>query len=206
MRIAVIGGPGTVGSGIVNLLQQSHEIISIGKTRGDHQVDLLNTQSIEQLFEGLGPIDGIISTIGDGPMAPLLELNAADFQNAFASKVIANFNLIKVAVKSLVPNGFIILTSGIASMNPIPHASTLSVACAGIEAFVRSAALEETGGIRINAVSPAFVKETMELFGMDSSSGISSADTALAYKYLIDNEANGSIINVPEFLAQIKES
>lgn len=200
MKIAVIGGTGIVGTGIVNLLKNEHEIIVIGKTRGDYQVDLLNPDSIKKLFSEIDNLDGIISTVGDGKMGPLLDLSTEDFQYAFNSKLAANFNLIQEATKHLNKDGFIIVTSGIASMNPIPGATTLSVACAAIEAFVRSAALEDTNGIRINAVSPAFVKETMELFGMDSSSGISARDTASVYKELIDTKANGIVANVPDFM------
>lgn len=203
MKIAVIGGTGIVGTGIVNLLKKDHEVIAIGKTRGDYQVDLLNPDSIRQLFETIDDIDGVISTIGNGTMGPLLDLQVEDFQYAFNSKLIANFNLVQEATKHLNPNGFIIVTSGVASMHPVPGATTLSVACAAIEAFVRSAAIEHTNGIRINAVSPAYVKETMELFGMDSSSGISSADTASVYKELIDSNANGIVANVSEYLRNL---
>ena len=203
MKIVVIGGPGVVGTGIVHLLKREHEVISVGKTRGDYQVDLLNTDSIAQLFKKIGPIDGIISTIGDGSMNALLELSSDDFQDAFNSKLIANFNLIKEASKHLNSNGFIILTSGIASMQPIPNAAALSVACAALEALVRSAAIENTNGIRINAVSPTLVKETMELFGMDSTSGISALDTARVYKELIDKQVNGIVANVPDYLSRL---
>lgn len=200
MKIVVIGGTGVIGTGIVNLLKAEHEVISVGKTRGDYQVDLLNPNSIEKLFKEIGHIDGVISTIGAGNMGSLLGLSPDDFTYAFNSKLIANFNLIKAASNHLKPDSFIIVTSGIASMHPIPNSAPLSVACAALEALVRSAALENTNGIRINAVSPAFVKETMELFGMDSTSGISALDTAGVYKELIDNQSNGIIANVPDYL------
>ncbi len=201
MKIAVIGGTGIVGTGIVNLLKKEHEVIAIGKTRGGYQVDLLNPESIQQLFKDIKNLDGIISTVGGGRMGALLELGPADFQYAFSSKLVANFNLVKEATNHLNSDGFIIVTSGIASVNPIPNAAILSVACAAMEAFVRSAAIENTNGISINAVSPAFVKETMELFGMDSSSGISALDTARVYKELIDTKANGVVANVPDYLS-----
>jgi hypothetical protein len=44
------------------------------------------------------------------------------------------------------------------------------------EGFVRAAALEMPRGLRINAVSPPWVKETMIKFGMDPSPGQAAAD------------------------------
>jgi NAD(P)-dependent dehydrogenase (short-subunit alcohol dehydrogenase family) len=41
------------------------------------------------------------------------------------------------------------------------------MAGAGLEGFVRAAALEMPRGLRVNAVSPGWVKETMEQRGMD---------------------------------------
>lgn len=206
MKIVVIGGPGVVGTGIVNLLKKEHEVISVGKSRGDYQADLLQPDTIENLFETIGTVDGIISTIGDGTMAPLIELEAKNFLAAFNSKLVANINLLQAAKRHLNTEGFILFTSGIASMEPIPGSATLSVACAAIEAVVRSSAIENTNGIRINAVSPTMIKETMELFGMDSSTGISSANTALVFKHLIDSKASGVIADVREYLPKLTES
>lgn len=205
MKIAVIGGTGTVGTGIVNLLKKEYEVISTGKTRGDFNVDLLDPKSIQRFFNEVKDLDGIISTIGDGKMGTLQEMKSDDFNHAFQSKIVANVNLFQEVTKHLKDGSFMIVTSGIAATNPIPGASTLSAACAAIEAWVRSASVEETNGIRINAVSPAFVKETMELFGMDSSTGISAHDTARVYQYLIDNKADGVVAYVPEYLPMLNE-
>lgn len=200
MKILVIGGPGIVGSGIVNLLKQEHEVISIGRTRGDDQVDLENRDSVVQLFKKHKNIDGVISTTGDGKITPFTQLSETDINLAINSKLKANINLLQEGIKQINKNGFIIVTSGIASKFPIAGGSSLSMACAGIEGLVRAVAVEPTNGIRINAVSPSFVKETMELFGMDSTSGISSTHTAKVFKQVIDSDQHGQIINVSDFI------
>ncbi|MBD0401462.1 short chain dehydrogenase [Flammeovirga sp. EKP202] len=203
MKIAVIGGTGTIGSGIVELLQKEHEVIAIGRTSGDYNVDLLEPESIQKMFTEIEGIDGVISTVGDGSMGSLKELEIEAFQYSLNSKVIANVNLIKEAVNHLKPEGFVIVTSGLASTYPIPNASALAVACAGLEAFVRCIAVEDTNGVNINVVSPGYVKETMESMGMDSSEGIAVAEIATIYKDMIDKKVNGIISNVPEYLASI---
>ena len=152
------------------------------------------------MFEDIKNIDGIISTTGDGKIAPFTELSDLDIDLAINSKLKANINLLQEGVKHVNKNGFIIVTSGVASQNPIPGGSSLSMACAGLEGLVRATAVEDTNGIRINAVSPAFVKETMELFGMDSTHGISSADTAKVFKQVMESTDKGIVARVPEYL------
>jgi hypothetical protein len=66
----------------------------------------------------------------------------------------------------------------------------------GINAFVRAAALELGDSLRINAISPIFVKETMEMMGMDSASGMSASDTAKAYQVAMEGSATGEVIDI----------
>jgi NAD(P)-dependent dehydrogenase (short-subunit alcohol dehydrogenase family) len=70
---------------------------------------------------------------------------------------------------------------------------------AGLEGFVRATALEMERGIRINIVSPIFVKETMEVLKMDSSQGMSAAKVALSYKASVEGQHNGQVLDVRDF-------
>jgi NAD(P)-dependent dehydrogenase (short-subunit alcohol dehydrogenase family) len=68
------------------------------------------------------------------------------------------------------------------------------------EGFVRAAALEMPRGIRINAVSPDWVAETLAVMerdpgtGRDPSTGIPVADVARAYVASVEGRENGSVI------------
>jgi hypothetical protein len=48
--------------------------------------------------------------------------------------------------------------------------------------------------LRINAVSPPWVKETMVKFGMDPTPGLAAADVAKAYAAAIEGMQQGKII------------
>lgn len=52
MKIVVIGASGTIGRAVTAELEQSgaHEVIRVGRTRGDHQVDITNADSVAALF------------------------------------------------------------------------------------------------------------------------------------------------------------
>lgn len=76
---------------------------------------------------------------------------------------------------------------------------TIGMVNAGLEGFVRAAALEMPEGMRINAVSPVFVRETMEMLGMDSTRGMPSEKVALAYKEAVESQRNGEVLDVRDF-------
>ena len=81
----------------------------------------------------------------------------------------------------------------------MPGSSSISMINAGIEGFVRAAALEMPRGVRINAVSPPWVKETLEALGMDTSIGIPAEQVAQAYRSSIAGTRSGLIINARDF-------
>lgn len=91
------------------------------------------------------------------------------------------------------------LTSGMLSYQPIPGSASISMVNSGIEGFVRAAALEMLRGMRVNVVSPVFVKETLEAMGMDSNGGMSAVKVALAYKESVEGKRNGETLNVIDF-------
>ena len=65
---------------------------------------------------------------------------------------------------------------------------------------MKAAALEVSDGIRVNTVAPAFVKETMEMMGMDSTHGLSAANTAKAYKEAVEGNSNGMTLDAADYV------
>lgn len=64
---------------------------------------------------------------------------------------------------------------------------------------MRAAALEMTRGIRINVVSPPWVKETLVALGMDASRGMPAALVAKAYAESVEGTKNGVVIDARSF-------
>jgi len=61
--------------------------------------------------------------------------------------------------------------------------------------FVRAAALEMPRRLRINAVSPPWVKERLVKLGMDPSAGLPSAEVATAYVAALEGAQQGEVID-----------
>jgi NAD(P)-dependent dehydrogenase (short-subunit alcohol dehydrogenase family) len=63
-----------------------------------------------------------------------------------------------------------------------------------LEGVTRVAALEATRGVRVNVVSPVWVKETTVKFDMDSTPGKAAVNVARAYVEAVEGSMNGDTI------------
>jgi NAD(P)-dependent dehydrogenase (short-subunit alcohol dehydrogenase family) len=200
MKILVIGATGTIGKEVVEALQQSnHELVSAGYKNGDVTVDLGSKDSIGAMMQQVGQVDAIICTAGVAGFVALEELSDADFEVALNNKLMGQVNLVRLGTAHVSEGGSITLTSGMLAHNPIPGSAAVSMVNGGIESFVKAAAMELGTKVRVNVVSPIFVKETMEMMGMDSAQGLSAADTAKAYVAAIQTNQSGQVFDVTDF-------
>ncbi len=199
MKIMIIGATGTIGTAVSDLLADGNDIVQVGYSDGDFKVDLGSKPSIVALFDAVGPVDAVISTACLADFGSLASLDDAAFDLALSNKLMGQINLIRIGAEKLNKNGSITLTSGILARQPMPGSSVISMANGALDAFVKAAALEVSNGVRVNTVAPAFVKETMEMMGMDPTPGLSAADTAKAYKQAVEGDANGMTLDAPDY-------
>jgi NAD(P)-dependent dehydrogenase (short-subunit alcohol dehydrogenase family) len=199
MKIIVIGSTGTIGRQVVKLLLRGHEIVKVALRDADFQVDIKSKASIEKLFREVRPFDAVVSAAGLAKFGTLDELSEEDYMFGLGDKLMGQVNIVRIGRNYINDKGSFTLTSGVLSQNPIPGSSSVSMVNAGVEGFVRAAALEMRNGVRVNAVSPVFVKETLEAMGMDSSKGMPAEKVALAYKESVEGLRNGEIIDVRDF-------
>lgn len=199
MKIIVIGATGTIGREVVKLLAPAHEIVEVGNQRGDLQVDLASRGSIERLLAEAGTFDALVSAAGLARFGSLDELSDEDYMLGLSNKLMGQVNVVRIGRRLVRDNGSITLTSGVLSREPIPGSAAIAMVNGALESFVRAAALEMQRGVRVNAVSPIFVKETMEAMRMDSAGGMSAAATAHAYKEAVEGQRNGEVLDVRDF-------
>ena len=199
MKILLVGASGTIGKAVKQAIGADETVVQANHSGGDVQVDLGSPDSVKAMFEAVGPVDAIISTAGVANFAGLNELTDADFELALQNKLMGQVNLIRLGHTSVNAGGSITLTSGLLAREPIPGSAVISMANGGLDSFVKAAALELGDSIRVNVVSPIFVKETMEMMGMDSTQGLSAADTAKAYIASLKTDKSGQVLDVLDF-------
>ena len=195
MDILVVGGTGTIGQAVVDLLQDRHALIVAGHTSGDVQVDLADPASIEQLFDTVGSVDAVVSCAGEAAFGGLTALTDEDFDHSLSNKLMGQVNLVRRGLDAIREGGVVTLTSGVLSQEPMEGSAAISMVNAGLEGFVRAAALEAPRSIRVNVVSPPWVAETLEAMGEDPSDGLPAATVAEAYRASVEGEQNGAVID-----------
>jgi len=196
MKILLIGATGTIGQKVQQRLSNGHEVVSVGYKDGEYQVDLGNKASIQQLFEQVGKVDAVVSTAGMAAFSPLNELTDEQFELGWNNKLMGQINLLRVGQVFINEGGVVLLTSGMLANDPIPGSTSVSAVNGALNSFVKAAAIELGDKLRLNAISPIFVKETMKMMGMDSSTGMSAADTAIAYQVALEGSMTGEVIDV----------
>lgn len=197
MKILVIGASGTVGQGIVNELSRDHQVIRVGKTQGDFQVDLTSEQSIKALFAKTGKVDAVISATGGVHFGPLAEMSSAQFDSGLQDKLMGQVRLVLIGKAFVNPGGSFTLTSGILAQQPIRTGVNATAVNAALEGFVLAAA-NELNGLRINAVSPTLLTESLESYGpfFPGFESAPASRVALAYRRSVDGNETGRVYRV----------
>jgi NAD(P)-dependent dehydrogenase (short-subunit alcohol dehydrogenase family) len=147
------------------------------------------------MFEKVRNVDAVVSCAGNAAFKPFTDLTDADYEFGLHSKLMGQVLLARLATDHLTEGGSITVTTGILAMNPMRGSASVSMVNAGLEGFVRAAALEMPRKLRINAVSPPWVKETMVKFGMDPTPGFASASVAKTYVAAVEGTHQGEILN-----------
>jgi len=208
MKVIVIGGTGTIGSAVVNALQD-HQVVSVGLSNGDFQVDISDVNSLKSMYQSVGDFDAVVCAAGDARFKPLDELSDEDFLFSLSQKLMGQVHVVRVGSQFAKPGVSFTLTSGVLASEPAPGGAAVSIVNAGIEAFGRAAALElKDKQIRVNTVSPPWISETLKAMGKDPSKGLPASTVAKAFADAVNNPSvNGQVIDARSYAtAELKSA
>lgn len=198
MKIIVIGASGTVGRAVAQELNQRHEVIRVGRTQGDYQVDITSQQSVQSLFEKIGQVDAIVSATGNLFFGPLATMTDRDFNQGLQDKLLGQIRLALTGQHYLNDGGSITLISGIVAHEPIAQGVNATTVNAGLEGFVRAAACELPRGIRINLISPTVLTESAAAYDgfFPGFASVPAASVAQTYRRSVEGVQSGRIYRV----------
>jgi len=194
MRILVVGATGTIGRAVVAALSASNEVISASLSSTTVKVDIADPASIQQMYRSVGRLNAVVCAAGQAKFAPLAQLSDADFRFCLDNKLMGQVNLVRFGFEHVEDGGSFTLTTGILAQAPIPGSAAISLVNAGVEGFIRAAALEAPRKIRVNAVSPPWVAETLQALKMDPSQGLPATTVARAYLRSVTGTDTGSTL------------
>lgn len=194
MRILIVGAKGTIGSEIVKALSANNEIVEASRSHAHVKVDIRDAASIRSMYQKVGKVDAVVNAAGSGAWKPLTLLTDEDFEVSLHDKLMGQVNLIRYGFDHLADHGSITVTSGILSRDPMQGSAAISLVNAGLEGFVRAAAMEAPRRIRVNVVSPPWVTETLEQMKMEGVPGLPAARVARAYALAVNGAQTGQVI------------
>ncbi len=194
MRILVIGATGTIGRAVVAALSAGNEIISASLRKTTVKVDIAEPASIQRMYRSLGRLNAVVCAAGQAKFAPLAQLSDADFHFSLNNKLMGQVNVVRFGFEHMEDGGSFTLTTGTLAQRPMSGGAAISLVNAGIEGFVRAAALEAPRKIRVNGVSPPWVTETLQALKMDVSAGLPAAVVARAYLRSVTGTETGSTL------------
>ena len=171
MRILVIGATGTVGQNVVRALSEHHEkvgegrleIISASRSSTEHPVDCGDDASVQALFDRVGTVDAVVSTIGGAKWASATDATLETYASTVNGKLLCQVRITLAARGHVRPGGSITLTSGIVGNYAFPGGSPSAIANIGLDAFVKSAAAE-LPHMRLNTVSATVLEESADAY------------------------------------------
>ncbi|MFJ7219848.1 short chain dehydrogenase [Amycolatopsis sp. NPDC098790] len=188
MKIIVLGATGLVGQAVVDALEPRHDLVRAART-SPVKADLTDPASLDALFDG--GADAVVCCAANVPLRPLAGLTDAQILDDLRGKLLGQVALAHRAADRLADGGSITLTGGTFD-EPLPGSGLGALVNAGLEGFVRSAAAELPRGLRINVVSPGWIRETLRSMGRDG--GTPVAVVADAYLALVEGDANGTTV------------
>ena len=194
MRILVVGATGTIGRAVVAALSADHEIVAVSRRSTPLTVDLAVAASISEMYRAAGKVNAVVCAAGEARFAPLAQLSDEDFQFCLSNKLMGQVNLVRIGFDHVTEGASFTVTSGILARSPMTGSAAISLVNAGLEGFVRAAALEAPRGIRVNVVSPPWVTETLQALKMDPSHGLPAAVVARSYVRSVTGTETGSTI------------
>jgi NAD(P)-dependent dehydrogenase (short-subunit alcohol dehydrogenase family) len=198
MKIIIVGAAGAVGKTAVEALSGRHEVISVGRTSGDVQMDIEDVDSIRAMYQQVGRVDAVVSAVGHVHFGPVDEMTGGQLMESLLGKALPQVNLVLEGLDYMNDRGSFTLTSGVTNRDPIPGGSCAAAANGALDGFVRGAAVDMPRGIRINAVSPEVLEACRAMYDgyFRGHVHVSNEAVGLAFSKAVEGCLTGQVLIV----------
>lgn len=198
MKIIIVGATGAVGKTAVDALSGRHEVIRVGRTSGDVQMDIEDIDSIRKMYNKVGKVDAVVCAVGHVHFGPVHKMTSEQFMEGINGKVLPQVNLVLEGFDYVNDGGSFTLTSGVTNRDPIRGGSCAAAANGALDGFVVGAAADMPRGIRINVVSPEVLETCRAAYDGFFPGHVHVSDEAvgLAYSKAVEGCLSGQVLIV----------
>lgn len=161
--VLVTGAAGDIGSAIaVELAQRGHTVVRADHPdladRVDVTFDVTDEAAVGRAVGTLGPLDGVVNNAGyQGVFTSVERYPLDDARRVFEVNVLGVMTVLSVVARSM-DGGSIVNIASMAGVSGAPNMPAYSASKAAVIGLTKAAAKDlAPRGIRVNAVSPAFV-------------------------------------------------
>jgi NAD(P)-dependent dehydrogenase (short-subunit alcohol dehydrogenase family) len=164
----VVGGSSGIGRSCVESLDAagwSTAVFDLKPDRGEDRValDVRDREAVfaavAELVDSKGPLGTVVYAAGTARVTPLLAIEPKEWDLVLGVNLTGAFHALQASAPHIVKGGSFTAISSIDSAAPVPGLAPYCASKAGVEALVRSAALElGPAGVRANAVLPGLVR------------------------------------------------
>ncbi|HET9185322.1 MAG TPA: SDR family oxidoreductase [Solirubrobacterales bacterium] len=115
--------------------------------------------AVGDLVAARGELGGVVYAAGTARVTPLLEVEPREWELILGVNLTGAFHVLQATAPHIAAGGSFTAISSIDSRSPVPGLAPYCSSKAGLEALIRSAALElGPAGVRCNAVLPGLVR------------------------------------------------
>jgi NAD(P)-dependent dehydrogenase (short-subunit alcohol dehydrogenase family) len=125
-------------------------------------------------------------------------MTEAEFAIGLKDKLMGQVNLVLIGRDFVNDGGSFTLTSGVLSHDPIRLGAGASLVNGALDSFVRAAAIELPRGLRINAISPGVLEESLPTYGpyFRGHDAVPGSRVANAYVKSVEGALTGQVFSV----------
>lgn len=225
-RFLVVAAGSDIGQEVVHqLMSAGHDVLTTARSSTsitpDYQVDSCDFSAMEQVFNNIGLLDGVVNCSGSLLLKPAHLTTFDEWQAVIAASLTSAFSVVRAAGQCMKQGGSVVLISSAAAQIGLANHEAIAAAKAGIIGLARSAAATYAPqGLRFNVVAPGLTetKLSQHLVSSDMMRAASVAmhplhrlgtvtDIANAIVFLLSLENNwitGQVLAVDGGLSSIK--
>ncbi|MFF2176138.1 SDR family oxidoreductase [Lysinibacillus sp. NPDC058147] len=170
-KIVIIGGSSGIGLELAKqLIAQGAEVIIASRSEDKLQnakeqlgvratayiLDTTQEQQVQSFFEKIGQFDHLVVSAAETSGGLFLQTDTAQARKLFENKFWGQYYAAKYGASKILPNGSIILFSGVVAYKSMVGSAILGAVNAAISNLGQTLALE-LAPIRVNIVSPGII-------------------------------------------------